>query len=38
MSKEGWDSKDDKPYYGCLVFVGVFALLWLMMLVKLGVF
>ena len=38
MSKEGWDSRDDKPYWGCLIFASVFALAWLMMLVKMGVF
>ena len=39
MSKgEGWDSRDDGPYWGCLIFATVFALAWLAMLIYLGVF
>jgi len=38
MSKEGWDSRDDGPYWGCLTLGTIFAVLWLVMLIRLGVF
>lgn len=39
MSKdEGWESRKDGNYWGCLIFAGIFALAWLAMLIQLGMF
>ena len=35
---EGWDSRSDGPYWGCLIAAAALALFWMALLIYLGVF